>query len=278
MISRSRTTLVHTLTLCALVLGAVLPANSASAEWIYSYVPVSAGGSSRTTMGFVSGTLSPASFYLTLHYTDASGNTGTRFQTVTVPPRGTVQYADSYTELFGLPEGRWGTIDVVSTTNGTYWADLQTTAGPTWLPIITMDSPSNMALGSAEVFGTLIEKSADWRTNLILVETANDWATVERTLHGPRGRAAAGTFNVAPRQYLQINDMFGPNGFGMKPRMEFIGWTVSARVVSGAGRVIATTTKITWVTGAAVIASLNECGLQVCGGGGCIICFQPSKP
>jgi hypothetical protein len=90
-----------------------------------------------------------------------------------------------------------------------------------------------------------MEKTVSKRSNLILVETAGQPATVRLRAYSAAGQILAErSVDVAANQYYQINDFFsGDSGNGQPYGMQlgegpFQNVEVAAQVVSGAGRIV----------------------------------------
>ena len=242
---------------CALAAVLVLSNALAARADLTAYVPVSANGSYQTSLELISLTASPATFNLALHYYDSTGSQHTSNRAVLVPARGTVLYSNAYTELFTAPEGLYGWIEIFHSTNGMVTSALWNGVGIFSFPV----TYGPLSLGSPAGETDQIEKSATYRTNLILTEVSGGWADVELTLLGPNGNVVqTRTFSVSPFQYFQINDLFGPNGFDLRrmPVGGWVGFSVRAEVVGGDGHVAAVATKIRNSDGYAIITNLGD--------------------
>jgi hypothetical protein len=107
------------------------------------------------------------------------------------------------------------------------------------VPGLYLDSPSVMPQGSEEHRFSSIEKSAQKRSNLVLLEVDGQPASVVVRLRSSAGDTLGEqTINVNPGEYRQITDVFGSAGVnaGEGPFQDV---EVSAQVVGGTGRVVA---------------------------------------
>jgi hypothetical protein len=146
---------------------------------------------------------------------------------------------------------------------------LVSSSGTAALSSATPTSAAILRAGGAEQSKSPVGRSAASRTNLILTETGGASAQVETKLVDASGAVVATkTYALSPYAYLQINDMFGPNGFNL-PAGDVANMKLTARVTSGAGAAEATTTVINNASGAYQIALLGAAS----GGSGIAIGF-----
>lgn len=87
-------------------------------------------------------------------------------------------------------------------------------------------------------------KSVQKRTNLILLNPSDKGVTARVSLSDAQGNVIASRpYNVAAGQYLQIFDLFGPQGMNLDGA-QFLDYDVAAQVISGEGKLISFATVI----------------------------------
>ncbi len=110
---------------------------------------------------------------------------------------------------------------------------------------LTMASAEVASVGGATQRFPGAERTAQKRSNLILAEVSGSSASVLLKLVDRTGNEIASKLvNLNPRQYLQINDLFGGLGFGFPDGDVFENMTVTAQVTSGTGKVVTLTTVV----------------------------------
>lgn len=225
-------------------------------------------GSYTTNLRLTNGTAQPASISIAYRYhLLASGEHGTATRSVAVPPRGSVHLDDVLVSLLQVSGASDGTLVLTGDTAKVVVAcELASGAGASPLSAVLPSSSAIMHAGGAEQSVSHLSRGAATRTNLILTETSGGAATVKVTLRDASGATIADrSYSVPAYAYLQVNDVYGPNGLDL-PAGDRSGMTLAVRVAGGAGSVEATTTVIDNATGAAQITLLGATSGSTGGG------------
>lgn len=238
-------------------------------------LPGAFGNRFTTSLSIANGTSSPTALSLTYHHVDVDDG-GARKQvtrSVTIPPRGALPKAtglDALVSLFGVTNRSYGWIEVtgdvgrvVAVSAVSSLVDPADPArGRKTAPVdgLLSDSPDIAGRTGQERRFAGAEKSVLRRTNLIVVETSGKPATVSVRALDDRGRTlGASAFPVEARQYLQINDVFGPNGLDLGEG-PFQNVEIAVRVTAGDGRVVSFVTRNDNLSGNPEVFVLKEPG------------------
>jgi len=212
-----------------------------------------------TSLTMVNGTATNAILSLTYNYIDVNDGSKAKSVTknVTLPPRGALAKSlgkDVVSDLFGIkvPSYGWMKLDgdvtrivALSAISALVDAnDASKGVKTSQVDGVLTSSPDVMGKQELERRFSGAEKSVQRRTNVIFVEVTGQPCDVLLSLNGPTGNPLAQkTVSVTGNQYLQINDVFGPNGLDLGDG-PFQNMEVTARVLSGDGRVIGVATVI----------------------------------
>ncbi len=211
-----------------------------------------------TNLSMVNGTATASPLALTYTYTDLdAGQKKSVTRTVSLPARGSLPKdvgTDVLVSLFGVPARSFGSIFVAGgATQVTGLASITSQVDPNdpakgfraaQVNGTPLGGPAIMDPGGEEHRFSGAEKSLQKRTNLILLEVANQTAAVVVRAYGPTGAVLAEkTLGVGAGEYKQINDVFGPDGLNLGDG-PFSNVEISARVSAGNGRVLAFATVV----------------------------------
>lgn len=210
-----------------------------------------------TNVAMVNPTGTPSVLSMTYEYVDvADGNQRKSVQrSVTIPARGAMKKAigtDLIANLFALTTPSYGwmkmegdvsrVVVVAAISAAVDPNDPAKGSKAAQVDGILSDSPAVMLAGTTERRFAGIEKSAEKRTNLVLVETAGVATDAIVRLYSSTGQKMAERgYSVQANQYLQINDIFGEAGVGLGEG-PFQNIEVTAQVTSGQGRLVALAT------------------------------------
>ncbi|MEO7917898.1 MAG: PKD domain-containing protein [Thermoanaerobaculia bacterium] len=236
-----------------------------------------AGAARYTTrLSIVNPTGGRANLQLTYRYIDVDDGNVRK----TTPPKAVVLEGrtclpgslgnDAIASLFRITSQSYGSILVEGDANliqATASVEAQALNSPTSAPKAAqvngrfLDEPDVIAVDQVERGFEGIEKSDQFRTNVILLEVDGQPCSVLLRLYSKTGEPLKErTFFLEGGRYLQINDVFGePNGVGLGDG-PFSDVSVTAKVVSGAGRVIALATVVNNVSSSPTIHVLSTPG------------------
>lgn len=228
-----------------------------------------------TSLSVANGTSAPAALTLAYHYVDADDGDARKSVTkeVQIPVRGSLPKEtglDVLSSLFGVTARSYGWIEirgdigrVVAMSAVSSLVDpADPSRGRKSAPVegILSDSPDVATKAGQERRFAGAEKSPFVRTNLILVEVSGRPATASVRAVDEAGRTLASrTFEVESRQYLQINDIFGPNGLGLGDG-PFSNVEIAVSVQGGDGRLISFVTRNDNISGNPEVFVLKEPG------------------
>lgn len=214
-----------------------------------------------TSLSMVNGTATNALLTLTYNYVDVEdgGKAKSVTKNVTLPPRGALSKSlgkDVVADLFGItvPSYGWMKLDgdvarIVALSGISALVDSNDASRgvkTSQVDGVLTSSPDVMGKQELERRFAGAEKSVQRRTNVIFVEVTGQPCNLVLALNSPTGSPLAQRqVTVQGSQYLQINDVFGsgPNGLNLGDG-PFQNAEVTARVVSGDGRVIGLATVI----------------------------------
>ncbi|MEO6323819.1 MAG: PKD domain-containing protein [Thermoanaerobaculia bacterium] len=228
-----------------------------------------------TRLAIVNPTGSPANLILTYRYIDADdGNLRktTPPRTLTIAARNTLPGAlgnDAIVGLFGITNQSYGSILIEGDSKligATATIEAISPSSPSRAPKSAqvngrfLDEPEIIAIDQVERGFEGAEKSEQFRTNMILLEVDGQPCSVLVRLYAKTGEPLKEqTFSLEGGRYRQINDLFSDQGLdlGVGP---FSDVYVTARVVSGSGRVIALATVVDNVSSSPKIFVLSTPG------------------
>ena len=213
----------------------------------------------RTNLNLSNGTSEPATVKLTFRYVDQDEADLVRTVTksVTLPGHASLAAAlatDAIKNLFEITHRVYGWISiegdapkiVAAASNSALVDPNDATKGEkaSQVPPVPINSQQvvGMANGGVRFPGT--EKSVEKRTNAMFVEVTGKPVNVRLTATDAGGSVlATKNLTVAANQYLQLTDVFGPQGFNLGAG-PFFQIELSAQVLSGEGKIISFVTVI----------------------------------
>ncbi len=211
-----------------------------------------------TGLNVVNGLATPANLSLTYHYTDLTdGSSKVATGTLQLPGRRALDQAlarDFITNVLGVTVPSRGWLEVTGdVANVTAVATISTLVDPSdpakglnsaQVSGFLTTSGAVMQLGTAETRFAGSEKSVVKRTNLILVETSGQPASVRLRAYSPTGQLLAEKLlDIPANAYYQVSDVFGDAGLGLGAG-PFQNVEVAAQVVDGAGGVVGVVTVV----------------------------------